>query len=97
MIYKLTKTEYEVLKRLDTAMSVAKIQAKAVEDKIGSYVLQTILPKAGIKRTEGMATPIEIRLDKKIIEIGIERPDRGGIIVPAGTKKKNGEIETGKN
>lgn len=97
MIYKLTKIEYQVLKRLDTAMSVAQIQAKAVEDKIAQYVMQAILPKAGIKRTEGMETPIEVRLDKKIIEIGIERPKSGGIIVPAGTKEKNGEIKDRKN
>jgi len=97
MIYKLTKIEYQVLKRLDTAMSVAQIQAKAVEDKIAQYVLQTILPKAGVKRTEGMETPIEVRLDKKIIEIGIERPKSGGIIVPVGTKEKNGEIKDRKN
>jgi len=92
MIYKLTETEYEVLKRLDTAMMVAQIQAKAVEDKIMQYVLHEILPKTGVKRTKGMTIPLEIKLDKRIIEIGIERP-AGGIIVPKGVKRKNGEIK----
>ena len=96
-VYKLTETEFKVLERLDTAMSVARIQADAVEAKIGQYVIQKILPKIGIKRAKGMETPIELKLDKKVIEIGIDRPKSGGIIVPVGTKPTNGETKSRKN
>lgn len=85
--YKLKGSDLSILSRWQNALEVAQSHTLAMENMMGAYVMNTILPKMGVKRVEGMKIPIDIDIDNKKIIVGIAKPQDPKIVVPNGIAK----------